>query len=120
MTYEKLIELVLAGKSVNARSKEIGMPQRTLAQYAAAESFPDCNVAIMFANLAGVSVEEAVTAIALKSLEKKPKQAYSFLRPAMATVLMSVFSVSLFLTPTPSQAAPAKALSDLSNLHYVK
>jgi hypothetical protein len=110
MTYEKLIELVLAGKSVNARAKDLGIPQKSMDHYVKARSLPDCDVAIAFAEAAGISVEETVRAIATKKAELRPERAKSFLRPAVASVLVGILSVNLFLTPTPSEAAPALRL----------
>lgn len=107
MNYEDLIKRVLNGNSVNATAKALGIPQKTLDQYVKANHLPPCDVAIVLARAAGVSIEEAVIAIANKKAELQPERAQSFLRPAMASVLMGVFSVSLFLTPPPSQAAPA-------------
>lgn len=110
MEYADLIAKAIGTKSVNARAKELGIPQRTLANYAAGERLPDCDAAIVLAKAAGVSIEEAVLAIAAKKAELRPERVHSFLRPAMASVLAFVVSVNLFLTPTPSQAAPVKAL----------
>jgi hypothetical protein len=107
MDYEKLMEKVLQGKSVNARAKEIGLPQKSLDQYVKANRLPDCEVAITLANAAGVSIEETVMAIAAKKAELRPERVHSFLRPAMASVLAGIVAVNLFLTPTPSEAAPA-------------
>lgn len=106
LTYEKLIELVLDGKSVNSRAKELGLPQKSMDHYVKARSLPDCDIAIVLAKAAGVSIEDAVVAIAAKKAELRPERVHSFLRPAMASVLAFVVSVNLFLTPTPSQAAP--------------
>lgn len=110
MDYDELVRKVLNGSTVNARAHELGIPQRTLAKYAKAENLPDCDGAILFAKAAGVSIEEAVLAIAAKKAELRPERVHSFLRPAMASVLAFAVSVNLFLTPTPSQAAPVKAL----------
>lgn len=110
MTYEELITKVLDGKSVNSRAKELGLPQKSMDHYVKARSLPDCDVAIVLAKAAGVSIEEAVLAIAAKKAELRPERVHSFLRPAMASVLAFIVSVNLFLTPTPSQAASAKAL----------
>lgn len=107
MTYAELIEKVLNGGSVNAKAKELGLPQKTLDQYVKATHLPDCERAILLANAAGVSVEEAVYAIAEKKAELRPERAASFLRPAMASILSGIVAVNLFLTPTPSQGAPA-------------
>ncbi|WP_293775736.1 hypothetical protein [uncultured Oxalicibacterium sp.] len=106
MTYDELIEKVLKGRSVNATAKAIGLPQKTMDQYVKATNLPDCERAVLLANAAGVSIEEAVLAIVKKKTELRPERVSTFLRPAMAAVLTGVLSVNLFLTPTPSQAAP--------------
>jgi hypothetical protein len=105
MKYEELIALVLQGRSVNATSKAIGLPQRTLDEYVKAKNLPDCERAIVLARAAGVSIEEAVLAIAAKKAELRPERVHSFLRPAMASVLAFAVAVNLFLTPTPANAA---------------
>lgn len=123
MTYEELMEKVLGGRSVNATAKAIGVPQKSLDDYVKAKNLPDCERAVVLANAAGVSIEEAVLAIVAKKAELRPERVNSFLRPAMASVLAFVVSVNLFLTPSPAQAAPVKALSDithLTTLYYVK
>lgn len=112
MTYEELIEKALAGSSVNAKAKQLGIPQKSMDHYVKARSLPDCDIAIVLAKAAGVSIEEAVMAIAAKKAELRPERVHSFLRPAMAAVLIGMIaSVNLFLTPTPAEAAPALAES---------
>lgn len=111
MDYDELIGKVLSGSSVNAKAKELGLPQKTLDQYVKATHLPDCERAILLAKAAGVSVEETVYAIAAKKAELRPERVAPFLRPAMASVLSGVMAVSFFLTPPPSQAAPALASS---------
>lgn len=111
MRYEKFIEKVLDGKSVNARAKELGIPTKTLDNYASGRSVPSCAMTMKLAKVAGVALEEAVIAVAEQELVARPKQASSFLRPAVAAVLTGVVSVNMFLTPTPAQAASVKALS---------
>ena len=114
MTYDEFMKKVLDGKSVNARSKELGIPQKTLDNYTRGRSAPGCAMTITLAKVAGISLEEAVTAVAEQELKVRPLHSPSFLRPAMASVLGFIVSVNLFLTPSPAQAAPAKALSDIS------
>ena len=109
MTYEKLMELVLAGRSVNAAAKAMGLTQRQLDYYVKAQNLPDCDAAIVLAEAAGVSIEEAVRSIAAKKAELRPERARSFLRPAMASVLAGIVAVNMFLTPTPAKAAPLLA-----------
>ena len=106
MKYEKLIELVLDGKSVNARAKELGIGQKTLDRYVKAENLPDCDVAIIFAEATGLSIERVVRSIAAKKAELRPERAISFLRSSMASVLGLAVAVNLFMTPTPAQATP--------------
>lgn len=105
MTYEKLMELVLQGKSVNARSKELGLGQRTLDRYVKAENLPDCDVVIIFAEATGLSIEQVVRIVAAKKTELRPERARSFLRPAMAAVLMAVIAVTSLIAPPPSYAS---------------
>lgn len=114
MTYEKLMELVLNGRSVNARAKELGLGQRTLDRYIKADNLPDCDVAIIFANATGLSIEEVVRTVAAKKAELRPERARSFLRPAMASVLAGIVAVNMFLTPTNANAASANALPSIS------
>jgi hypothetical protein len=111
MTYDELIKKVLNGSSVNAKAKELGIPQKTLDQYVKATHLPDCERAILFATAAGVSVEAAVYAIAEKKAELRPERVHSFLRHAMATILIGIFGVNLFLTPQKAEAAPRLAHS---------
>ncbi len=110
MKYEKLMEKALAGKSVNARAAELGVGQKTLDRWVKADNLPDCDGALVLAAATGESIETVVKSIAAKKAELRPERVHSFLRPAVASVLAFVVSVNLFLTPTPSQAAPVKAL----------
>lgn len=114
MTYEKLMELVLAGRSVNAAAKAMGLTQRQLDYYVKAQNLPDCDAAIVLAEAAGISIEETVRTIAAKKAELRPERARSFLRPAMASVLAAIVAVNFFLTPTNAQAAPANALPSIA------
>lgn len=109
MNYEEFMKKVLDGKSVNARAKELGIPQVTLNNYNRARSVPSCAMTIKLAEIAGIPIEEAVRAVAEKEMDVRPVQTGSFLRPAMASVLAGIVAVNLFLTPTPSKAAPVKA-----------
>jgi transcriptional regulator with XRE-family HTH domain len=106
LTYDQLMEKVLDGKSVNARAKEIGIPQVTLNNYKRGSRIPSCAMTIKLAEVAGIAVEEAVRAVAEKEMDARPVQTGSFLRPAMASVLGAIIAVNLFLTPTPSEATP--------------
>lgn len=76
MTYEKLIELVIAGRSVNATALALGIPQKTFEGYVKERSFPDCSTTILFAKAAGVDIETAVKAVSKKELETKTKSQY--------------------------------------------
>jgi transcriptional regulator with XRE-family HTH domain len=107
MTYEQLIEKVLNGKSVNSRAKELGMAQKTLDNYVRGKSAPGCAVTMMFAEVAGIPLNEAVAAVAEQEKKARPNHSATFLRPAMASVLTGLVAVNLFLTQTPSKAAPA-------------
>lgn len=73
MTYEKFIELVLAGRSVNATAKALGLPQKTFEGYVKAVHFPTCSTTILLANAAGIDLVEAVKAVSKKELEVKTK-----------------------------------------------
>lgn len=73
MTYEKLIEKVLAGRSVNATAKALGIPQKTFEGYVKQKNFPNCSSTIILANAAGVDLGEAVKAVSKKELEMKNK-----------------------------------------------
>jgi transcriptional regulator with XRE-family HTH domain len=107
MTYDEFIEKVLDGKSVNARAKELGIAQTTLSNYKLGRNAPSCAMTLRLAEAAGVDPMEAVKAVAEKEVEVRPLHTSSFLRPAMASVLAGIVAVNLFLTPTPSEAAPA-------------
>lgn len=123
MKYEEFMKRVLAGKSVNARAKEIGIAQKTLDNYTSGRSVPGCGMTIMLAEIAGIDIAEAVKAVADQELKARPKHTPTFLRTAMASILAFAVSVNLFLTPSPAQAAPAKAISEFSQvgtLYYVK
>lgn len=76
MTYEKLIELVLAGRSTNATAKALGLPQKTFEGYVKAIHFPPCSATLLMAKAAGVDLETAVKAVAKKELEVKTKSQY--------------------------------------------
>jgi hypothetical protein len=73
MTYEKLIEMVLKGRSVNATAKALGVPQRTMDSWVKGEHFPNCSRTILLAREAGVDIETAVKAVSYAELEAKPK-----------------------------------------------
>ncbi len=105
MEYDTLIKKALNGESVNAAAKRMGFRQRQLAYYVKAENLPDCDGAIILAEAAGVSIEEAVRAIAKKKAELRPESARSFLRPAMASVLTLVLSIFMLWSPPPSTYA---------------
>lgn len=98
MTYEELIAKVLNGKSINARAKELGMPQKTLDNYVRGRSAPGCGVTMMFAEIAGVSLQDAVAAVAEQEKKARPNHSATFLRPAMASVLMAVSFVLVAAT----------------------
>jgi transcriptional regulator with XRE-family HTH domain len=115
MTYEELIKKVLNGKSVNARAKELGMPQKTLDNYVRGKSAPGCGVTMMLAEVAGVPLAEAVAAVAEQEKKARPNHTATFLRPAMASVLMAIaVIVNFFLTPQNAEAAPRLALSPIA------
>jgi hypothetical protein len=73
MTYEKLIEMVLKGRSVNATAKALNMPQKTFESYVKMSHFPNCSRTILLAKEAGVDIETAVKAVSKKELEVKTK-----------------------------------------------
>jgi hypothetical protein len=73
MTYEKLIEMVLAGRSTNATAKALGIPQKTFESYVKAIHFPPCSTTMLLARTAGVDLETAVKAVAKKEMEIKTK-----------------------------------------------
>ncbi len=73
MTYEKLIERVLQGRSVNATAKAIGIPQKTFEGWVKQKNFPNCSSTIVLANAAGIDLETAVKAVSKKELEVKTK-----------------------------------------------
>ena len=123
MEYADLMKKALAGKSVNARAAELGVGQKTLDRWVKGDNLPDCDGALILSSATGETIETVVRSIAAKKAELRPERARSFLRPAVASVLATIVSVNLFLTPSPAQAAPAKALSDISQattLYYVK
>lgn len=108
MTYDDLMEKVLAGKSVNARAKEIGIPQVTLNNYKRGSRIPSCAMTIKLAEIAGIPIEEAVKAVAEKEMEARPLQTSSFLRPAMASVLTAlsfVLVAAIGMLPAPNASA---------------
>lgn len=76
MNYEKLIELVLDGRSTNATAKALGLPQKTFESYVKAIHFPPCSTTMLMAKAAGVDLETAVKAVAKKELEVKTKSQY--------------------------------------------
>jgi len=118
MTYEELIAKVLNGRSVNSVAKEMNIPQKTMDRYVKAESIPTVSVALAFAERAGVSIEEAMRAVAERESQVRPRRAFGFeLSPVAAALLVSV---NFFLTPTPSEAASFQAVKEASNLYYVK
>jgi len=106
MKYEKFIEKVLGGSSVNARAKELGIQQTTLNNYKLGKRIPSCAMTLKLAKAAGVSIEEAVKAVAEKEINTHTVQASSLRRPALFSVLLGLLCVNLFLTPSPAQAAP--------------
>lgn len=114
MNYDQFIEKVLDGKSVNARAHELGIAQSTLSSYKTKRSVPSVGMTKTLAQVAGVPLLEAIEAVAAQEMVTRSKRTPSFLRPAMAAVLAGVMAVNLFLTPSPAQAAPVKALSDSS------
>jgi len=73
MTYEKLIEMVLKGRSVNATAKALDMPQKTFESYVKQTHFPNCSRTILLAKEAGVDIETAVKAVSKRELEIKTK-----------------------------------------------
>jgi transcriptional regulator with XRE-family HTH domain len=110
MNYDEFIEKVLDGKSVNARAHELGIPQSTLSSYKTKRSVPSVGMTKELAQVAGIPLMEAIEAVAAQEFLTRSKRTSSFLRPAMASVLAGIVAVNMFLTPTPSQAAPLKAL----------
>ncbi|MDO9421055.1 MAG: helix-turn-helix transcriptional regulator [Herminiimonas sp.] len=114
MKYDNLMKKVLGNSSVNAKAKELDIPQKSLDRYMKGEHLPDCATAIILAKAAGVSIEEMVVAVAQKKAELRPEKMHSFLRPAIASLVTGFIAVNLFLTPTPAKAAPLLASQDAS------
>ena len=98
MNYEKLMEKLLAGKKINARGIELGIGQRTLDRWVKGDTLPDCDGALIIAEATGEAIDTVVRSIAAKKAELRPERAKSFLRPAMASVLMAVSFVLVAAT----------------------
>jgi hypothetical protein len=105
MTYQELMEKVLAGKSVNARSKELGIPQKTLEGYVKERSYPGCAMTVKLAVTAGIPINEAVEAVAKQESQVRPRLAFAMPNFA-ATAAAILIAVTNSLTPTPAEAAP--------------
>lgn len=110
MTYNELIAKVLSGKSVNSVAQEMGVPQKSLDRYCKGETLPSVSVTIKMAQRAGISIEEAAKIVASEEEKVRPKRQLSLLPQFTATaaglVTALIVAVNLFLTPTPSEAAP--------------
>ena len=126
MTYEDLMEKVLAGRSVNATAKALGIPQKTLEGYVKAKSFPGCAMTKRFADVAGVSLEDAVEAVAVRESQVRPRLSFGlpeFGAAAAGVVAVILALVTNLVTPTEAEAAPRFASSPAAsqaNLYYVK
>lgn len=104
MDYDVLMEKVLAGRSVNATAKALGIPQKTLESYVKGKSFPGCAATRKLAQAAGVPVQEAVDAVADKESQVRPRLAFAAPQFA-ATAAAVLIGVTNFLTPSDANAA---------------
>jgi hypothetical protein len=123
MDYRVFMEKVLAGRSVNATAKALGIPQKTLEGYVKERSFPGCAMTIKLAEAAGISVQEAVDAVAKRESQVRPRLAFAAPQFATAGLAAVIVVVTNFLTPSPAEAAPRLASSQVevtSNFSYVK
>jgi transcriptional regulator with XRE-family HTH domain len=103
MTYQELIAKALNGRSVNEAAQEWGVPQTTLNTYARGRRMPDYQTALIIAREAGVDPGTVMKICAAEEALKKPRGMFAEMGYAAAAILASVI---LFLTPTPSEAAP--------------
>lgn len=103
MTYQELIVKALKGRSVNKAAQEWGVPQPTLDKYVKAKHMPDYQTALIIAREAGVEAGTVMQICAAEEARKKPRGMFAEIGYAAAAILVSV---NLFLTPTPSEAAP--------------
>ncbi|WP_293781266.1 hypothetical protein [uncultured Oxalicibacterium sp.] len=91
MTYEKLIEAVLRGRSVNATAKALGIPQKTFESYVKKKHFPNCSRTILLAKEAGIDIETAVKAISKAEMEENKTGEH--LKAAMSKMSLSFNSL---------------------------
>lgn len=120
MTYEKLIELALKGRSVNQAAKDWGIPQTTLDKYVKGKRIPDYQTALVIARESGADAGEVMQILARQEAQKKPRRFFSEIGYATAAFLVSV---NLFLTPQNAEATPrlaAQSIGEMSTLYYVK
>jgi hypothetical protein len=103
MTYQELIARALHGRSVNKAAHEWGIPQKTLDTYAKGKRMPDYQTALLIAQEAGVEPGIVLRICAAEEALKKPRGMFAEMGYAAAAILVSV---NLFLTPSPSEAAP--------------
>lgn len=120
MTYDDLIAKALKGRPVLQASKDWKIPQPTLRKYVKGERIPDYQTALIIAKEAEVSAAVVMQIFAEEEAKKKPRSMFAEMGYAAATIIVSV---NLFLTPSPTEAAPRLASSQSevpSNLYYVK
>lgn len=107
MEYEKFMELVLAGRSVNATAKILGLPQKTFEGYVKAVHFPTCSTTMLLAKAAGIDLEVAVKAVGKKELEVKTKSHYVIAAMDKMSLsfnwLLRVANVALVRVPATAQ-----------------
>lgn len=77
MEYEELIGRVLKGRSVNATAKALGIPQTNLDRYVKEQRMPDCDIALLLIEEAGVSIEEGIRAVAKATQDYKRKSGFA-------------------------------------------
>ena len=116
MDYKELITKALQGRSVNKAAKDWDVPQKTLDRYVKGTTLPDYQTAMKIARDAGVDVATVVRIFAEVEAQKKPRGMFAEMGYAAAAILVSV---NLFLTPSPTEAAPVLKGND-TTLPYVK
>jgi len=103
MTYQELMAKALKGRSVNKAAQDWQVPQPTLNRYVNGKTMPDYQTALTIAREASVPAEEVMRIFAEEEARKKPRGMFAEMGFAAAAFLVSV---NLFLTPTPTEAAP--------------
>lgn len=64
MTYMEMMEKAIKGRSIHATAVALGIPSSTFQRYAKGTRFPTHQATVKIAAEAGISIEEAVRAIA--------------------------------------------------------